>query len=76
MGNNKLRVAVVGLGSGAEFVPIYLHHPDVETVAICDARSDRLTRVGTGRAGPPRRRHEDAGSSSPQPQEKEHESSE
>ena len=27
---HKVRVAVVGLGFGAEFVPIYLHHPDVE----------------------------------------------
>jgi len=45
-GTNGLRIAVVGLGFGAEFVPIYRHHPAVESVAICDARSDRLARVG------------------------------
>ena len=32
-----LHIAVVGLGFGAEFVPIYLDHPDVAAVAICDA---------------------------------------
>ena len=42
----KIRVAVVGLGFGAEFVPIYLDHPDVEAVAICDSDCDRLNRTG------------------------------
>lgn len=41
-----LRVAVVGLGFGAEFVPIYLSHPDVAEVAICDAQPERLARHG------------------------------
>lgn len=41
-----LRVAVVGLGFGAEFVPIYLHHPDVASVAICDADEQMLAQVG------------------------------
>ncbi len=41
-----LRVAVVGLGFGAEFVPIYLHHPDVASVAICDQDATRLNEVG------------------------------
>jgi predicted dehydrogenase len=44
--NQKLNVAVVGLGFGAEFVPIYLDHPDVETVAICDLDEGRLQKVG------------------------------
>jgi predicted dehydrogenase len=44
--SDGLRVAVVGLGFGAEFVPIYLHHPDVAQVAICDARPERLQAVG------------------------------
>jgi len=42
---SPLRVAVVGLGFGAEFVPIYLDHPDVQSVAICDADPARLDRV-------------------------------
>ena len=41
----KIRVAVVGLGFGAEFVPIYLDHPDVESVAICDSNSERLEKT-------------------------------
>ena len=41
-----LRVAVVGLGFGAEFVPIYLHHPGVASVSICDPDEERLN--GTG----------------------------
>jgi predicted dehydrogenase len=43
----RLRVAVVGLGFGAEFVPIYLDHPDVASVAICDANPARLDRVAS-----------------------------
>ncbi|MGA8116150.1 MAG: Gfo/Idh/MocA family oxidoreductase [Actinocatenispora sp.] len=39
-------VAVVGLGFGAEFLPIYLSHPDVERVAICDSDEQRLRTVG------------------------------
>jgi len=46
MKHDKLRVAVVGLGFGAEFAPIYLDHPDVESVAICDANPDRLRAGG------------------------------
>jgi predicted dehydrogenase len=36
---------VVGLGFGAEFVPIYIDHPDVASVAICDANEQRLGSV-------------------------------
>ena len=42
----KLRVAVAGLGFGAEFVPIYKDHPDVASVAICDSDTKRLDTVG------------------------------
>jgi len=42
----KLHVAVVGLGFGAEFVPIYLDHPDVRAVTICDLDAKRLDAVG------------------------------
>ncbi len=46
MTTRHLRVAIVGLGFGAEFVPIYLDHPDVETVTICDSNPVRLREVG------------------------------
>lgn len=38
-------IAVVGLGFGQEFVPIYLRHPDIGRVAIVDTDTDRLTAV-------------------------------
>jgi predicted dehydrogenase len=46
MAGQRVRVAVAGLGFGAEFVPIYASHPDVESVAICDADRGRLDRTG------------------------------
>ena len=42
----KIRVALVGLGFGAEFVPIYLDHPNVASVAICDQNPQRLQAIG------------------------------
>jgi predicted dehydrogenase len=41
----KVRVAVVGMGFGAEFVPIYMDHPDVASVAVCDSDPKRLRSV-------------------------------
>ena len=40
-----MRIAVAGLHFGAEFVPIYQHHPDVERVAVCDPDEQQLHRV-------------------------------
>jgi predicted dehydrogenase len=56
-GQGLLNVAVVGLEFGASFVPIYLEHPLVGEVGICDARSERLEEVGE-RFGIDRRYHE------------------
>jgi predicted dehydrogenase len=42
----KIRVAVVGLGFGAEFLPIYQRHPDAELYAICQRNTDKLKEVG------------------------------
>ena len=44
--SKKLHIALVGLGFGAEFVPIYQDHPDVAAVAICDLNPQRLQEVG------------------------------
>jgi predicted dehydrogenase len=41
-----MRIAVVGLHFGAEFVPIYQNHPDVEHVGICDLDASVLDWVG------------------------------
>lgn len=42
----RLRVAVAGMGFGAAFVPIYLRHPDVESVGIIDPNREALSFVG------------------------------
>lgn len=39
MSSQRVRVAIVGLGFGAEFIPIYQAHPDAEMYAVC--RRDR-----------------------------------
>jgi predicted dehydrogenase len=42
----KIRVAIVGLGFGAEFIPIYQHHPNAEMYAICRRSSKELNECG------------------------------
>lgn len=41
-----VKMAIVGLGFGAEFIPIYQAHPDVELVAICQRNRSSLDRIG------------------------------
>ncbi|SDZ56215.1 Gfo/Idh/MocA family protein [Herbiconiux ginsengi] len=41
-----LKVALVGLGFGAEFIPIYQAHPDAALAAICQRDRVRLNSVG------------------------------
>ena len=42
----KIRTAIVGLGFGAEFIPIHQRHPHAELVAICQRSGDKLDQVG------------------------------
>jgi predicted dehydrogenase len=42
----KFRAAIVGLGFGAEFIPIYQNHPYAEMYAICQRDQKRLDAVG------------------------------
>src|SRR2546425_8779231 len=42
----KINVAIVGLGFGAEFIPIYQRHPDAEMVAICQRTESKLNECG------------------------------
>ena len=46
MNNKKIRIAIVGLGFGAEFIPIYQKHPNAEMVAICQRNSTKLDEIG------------------------------
>ncbi|MCA9184960.1 MAG: Gfo/Idh/MocA family oxidoreductase, partial [Planctomycetales bacterium] len=46
MTDKKVKVAIVGLGFGAEFIPIYQHHPNVEMYGICRRDEKSLHEVG------------------------------
>jgi predicted dehydrogenase len=43
---SKVRIGVVGLGFGAEFVPLYQKHPDAECVAVCQRDEAKMKGVG------------------------------
>src|SRR5205085_8960250 len=42
----RVRIAIVGLGFGAEFIPIYQNHPDAEMYAICRRNATELHKTG------------------------------
>ena len=44
--HNPIRVAIVGLGFGAEFIPIYQNYPGVELYAICRRNRKGLDECG------------------------------
>lgn len=46
MAGQPVRVAVIGLGFGAEFIPIYQRHPQAEMAAICRRDRAGLDEVG------------------------------
>ena len=46
MTDRKVNVAIIGLGFGAEFIPIYQRHACVDTVAICQRTESKLNEVG------------------------------
>ncbi len=42
----KINVAIVGLGFGAEFIPIYQRHPNASMYAICQRNRKKLDAIG------------------------------
>jgi predicted dehydrogenase len=42
----KLNIAIIGLGFGAEFIPIYQKHPNTNLKVICDSNKENLDEVG------------------------------
>jgi predicted dehydrogenase len=46
MSGRKINIAIVGLGFGAEFIPIYQRHPNANLYAICQRSREKLDSVG------------------------------
>ena len=46
MAEKKINVAIIGLGFGAEFIPIYQRHPNANMAAICQRTPEKLNAVG------------------------------
>lgn len=46
MNNNSINVALIGLGFGAEFIPIYQRHPNAYLYAICQRNQESLHKMG------------------------------
>ncbi len=46
MANKKINIAIVGLGFGAEFIPIYQKHPLSNMAAICQRNPAKLAEIG------------------------------
>ncbi len=42
----QVKIAIVGLGFGAEFIPIYQRHPQANMYAICQRNPEKLNAVG------------------------------
>lgn len=44
--DNKINIAIVGLGFGAEFIPIYQNHPNTNLYTICQRDQLKLNQTG------------------------------
>ena len=52
--SKSVNVAMVGLGFGAEFIPIYQAHPNTNVAAICRRNETELNKNDYCDAGPGR----------------------
>ena len=46
MNDQKINIAIVGLGFGAEFIPIYQKHPNANLMAISQRTQSKLDEIG------------------------------
>ncbi len=46
MSQDKINIALIGLGFGAEFIPIYQNHPNIGEITICQRNQDQLNKIG------------------------------
>ena len=45
MSQQKINLAIIGLGFGAEFIPIYQAHPNANLVAVCQRDPKKLKAI-------------------------------
>lgn len=45
MSDKKVNVAIIGLGFGAEFIPIYQRHPNASVHAVCQRTEEKLNKI-------------------------------
>src|SRR6478609_575005 len=45
MNQKKINIAIVGLGFGAEFIPIYQRHPYANMYAVCQRNPEKLEEI-------------------------------
>jgi predicted dehydrogenase len=46
MNKKPIKIAIIGLGFGAEFIPIYQKHPLANMVAICQRNKEKAEEIG------------------------------
>ncbi|MFO0964810.1 MAG: Gfo/Idh/MocA family oxidoreductase [Gemmataceae bacterium] len=46
MSDKRFNVAMIGLGFGAEFIPIYQKHPNANVYALCQRNAEKLKKMG------------------------------
>jgi predicted dehydrogenase len=46
MSHKQINIAIIGLGFGAEFIPIYKKYPGVNLMAICQRTPSKLDEIG------------------------------
>ena len=46
MSKRKTNIAIIGLGFGAEFIPIYQRHPEANMYAICQRNPEKVNAIG------------------------------
>ena len=63
--SKKINVAIVGLGFGAEFIPLWQKHPHANCYAICQRNEDKLNAVGDYFGVDVRHQHDSQGEAEP-----------
>ena len=56
-GAKQVKVAIIGLGFGAEFIPIYQRHPQAEMYALCQRNEAKMKELADAFGIPNRKIH-------------------